>query len=644
MSGSRDVSGEKGNKKVIKILIACHKPSELPKNNLFLPIRVGAAKADDDFGLQRDDGGDNISDKNSSYCELTAIYWAWKNLDADYYGLFHYRRFYSFSKEKYPVSDDGHMMIRARILSNNVFNKYGLLDEKKMRQIIESNDVVVHESRPVKNLPTPMGIAGKTVSQHYAYHDGTIIRNSDISLMMDVIKSSYPSIYPYINEYMNGKSFLGYNMFIMKKKYFMNMCEFEFNVLKRIEDKLASNINERSVNANRIYGYLAEILTSAYIYYLRCTVPGIRVEELQMIYALKTEPVLEIEPVSNNAIPVVLDLTVHVVPELEFYLDVILRKFIDSCKKSKYDLLIAHDNVISKDIQKYYTAMSNNNVNIRFLDYSNALDELREVFGVNNIGIKLVLPWVLKEYSKAIVLNWNTLVECDIDELYRMVPSDKYVVAARNAVTTGRLMEVNDKTVIPRYYSIRRIMHIDVDKYFDSSVMVLNMELIRRDYSLKDILSKHSDLHLEFNDTDILNDLYKNKVKIVGQKWNYQFMNDDSVNYICTFFTPLDIYNEWKSSESGFAIGKFLYQTIAWPHDNEFAVRFYKKMSESDLWPLYIARMKTSGRKLQTRFRDKVAPVGSKRRKIIKSVLPAGSRRRTILSNFAKAITKKSDS
>ena len=79
----------------IKILIACHKPSELPRNNLFLPVRVGAALASDDFGLQRDDDGkDNISKKNPGYCELTAIYWAWKNLKADYYGLFHYRRFY----------------------------------------------------------------------------------------------------------------------------------------------------------------------------------------------------------------------------------------------------------------------------------------------------------------------------------------------------------------------------------------------------------------------------------------------------------------------------------------------------------------------------------------------------------------------
>ena len=81
----------------IKIGVACHKPSELPKNNLFLPIRVGAALASNDLGLQRDDEGDNISKKNPQYCELTAQYWLWKNAKADYYGLCHYRRFLCFT-------------------------------------------------------------------------------------------------------------------------------------------------------------------------------------------------------------------------------------------------------------------------------------------------------------------------------------------------------------------------------------------------------------------------------------------------------------------------------------------------------------------------------------------------------------------
>ena len=69
----------------IKILVCCHKPCDLPQDDIFLPIQVGAAISNVDLGIQRDDqlnghSCDNISAKNQSYCELTAVYWAWKNI------------------------------------------------------------------------------------------------------------------------------------------------------------------------------------------------------------------------------------------------------------------------------------------------------------------------------------------------------------------------------------------------------------------------------------------------------------------------------------------------------------------------------------------------------------------------------------
>lgn len=44
-----------------------------------------------------DDTGDNISDKNREYCELTGIYWTWKNYDKlenpDYIGFIPFKGF-----------------------------------------------------------------------------------------------------------------------------------------------------------------------------------------------------------------------------------------------------------------------------------------------------------------------------------------------------------------------------------------------------------------------------------------------------------------------------------------------------------------------------------------------------------------------
>ena len=85
----------------IKILIAAHRQCEIPKGEIYLPVHVGKELHPDTTlaGFQSDNEGDNISAKNPYFCELTALYWGWKNLDADYVGLVHYRRYFSFTKK-----------------------------------------------------------------------------------------------------------------------------------------------------------------------------------------------------------------------------------------------------------------------------------------------------------------------------------------------------------------------------------------------------------------------------------------------------------------------------------------------------------------------------------------------------------------
>ena len=79
----------------IKILIACHRQYPVPAEPCYLPVEVGAALHPQPIpGFTPDNTGENISEKNTHYCELTALYWGWKNLDAACIGLVHYRRFF----------------------------------------------------------------------------------------------------------------------------------------------------------------------------------------------------------------------------------------------------------------------------------------------------------------------------------------------------------------------------------------------------------------------------------------------------------------------------------------------------------------------------------------------------------------------
>ena len=69
----------------IKILVAAHKKYWMPDDDVYLPIHVGR-EGKEDLGYLGDNTGDNISSKNANYCELTGLYWAWKNLKCDYIG------------------------------------------------------------------------------------------------------------------------------------------------------------------------------------------------------------------------------------------------------------------------------------------------------------------------------------------------------------------------------------------------------------------------------------------------------------------------------------------------------------------------------------------------------------------------------
>ena len=85
--------------KNITVIVATHKKYEMPKDSMYLPVHVGSI-GKEDIGYTKDDTGDNISIKNPYFCELTGLYWAWKNLDSEYIGLAHYRRHFSLKGNK----------------------------------------------------------------------------------------------------------------------------------------------------------------------------------------------------------------------------------------------------------------------------------------------------------------------------------------------------------------------------------------------------------------------------------------------------------------------------------------------------------------------------------------------------------------
>lgn len=203
-----------------KILVCCHKKSEVYSDSIYTPIQVGKALHPNlDLGFVADNIGDNISDKNDSFCELTAQYWAWKNLNCKYIGLCHYRRYFSET-----------------------------FDEKKLDEEFAKFDII---------LATPVNV-GKPILSFWQ----ECLVNEDIHIFYQYMIARFPNLKEQIDDFfIRGVEYSPCNMFVCDKKLFDDFAAWQFSILFDLEKliKLSSYSRPR-----RIFGYLAEGLLPFY--------------------------------------------------------------------------------------------------------------------------------------------------------------------------------------------------------------------------------------------------------------------------------------------------------------------------------------------------------------------------------------------
>lgn len=227
----------------VKILTAYHKKAFLTDREPFYPIHAGRAISDDEWCkevLPGDDTGDNISDKNASYNELSAVYWAWKNYDVignpDAVGLCHYRRFFIFEKRDgaYYETDktDGGIYEKIKCDGGNISALLGDCDfvapKPNVRKSVYANYNLAH-------------------------------RIEELDAVLRIINEQYPTFAEAADKYVRGKDAFYYNMFIFSKAVFFEYCEFIFGVLSEFE-KSGAAVSERM--------FVSECLTGIFFTYL----------------------------------------------------------------------------------------------------------------------------------------------------------------------------------------------------------------------------------------------------------------------------------------------------------------------------------------------------------------------------------------
>ena len=224
--------------RTVKILVAAHKQYDMPQNHAYLPVQVGAF-GKQDLGYLRDDGGDNISNKNFCYCELTALYYGWKNIQADVLGLVHYRRYFA---GKHPFRCNG--------------KTFKILDAETAEKYLQKADVIVPKKRRYYI---------ETLYSHYKH----TMYVEPLNVTGDVIRETCPEYLAEFKRLQKRRSAHMFNMFVARREVLDDYCQWLFGILAEVEKRV--EVLKYDDFHKRFAGRISELLLDVYLNTRRLT-------------------------------------------------------------------------------------------------------------------------------------------------------------------------------------------------------------------------------------------------------------------------------------------------------------------------------------------------------------------------------------
>ena len=211
------------------IYIATHKKFNVPNLNGYCALQVGA-EGKEKYGYLRDNIGNHISGKNANYCELTGLYWIWKNTDDSYKGLVHYRRYFG---------------------RNNLSNKISdICSYEYLLNCLKSVDIVLPYVEYCK----------QNAKEEILLHCCT---EEIFDKLRQIIETKYPDYIETYDRYFNENKASLFNMLFCKREIFDAYCEWLFSILFVLEKQV--DLAKLNTYQQRLYGFLSERLLNVWV-------------------------------------------------------------------------------------------------------------------------------------------------------------------------------------------------------------------------------------------------------------------------------------------------------------------------------------------------------------------------------------------
>lgn len=209
----------------LRIYAMTHKAFAVPPDPMYVPLQVGSA-VHPPLGYLRDDAGDNISDQNCYYSELTGLYWVWKNItDVEYVGTCHYRRYLIDEQER-------------------------IFTEQQYRELLREYDLITTRKVHLNN------------SYHFGFAANHNIKALDMT--GEVIRELYPEYYETFVRLVNGPDTYFGNMLVTSKRHYDAYCRWLFSIFFEVAKRIDLDTDEDSYH-KRVFGFISEFLLLVWV-------------------------------------------------------------------------------------------------------------------------------------------------------------------------------------------------------------------------------------------------------------------------------------------------------------------------------------------------------------------------------------------
>lgn len=215
---------EKQGQKSLAIFVATHVAFTPPQNPIYIPLHVGR-EGKPDLGYLGDNLGENISDLNCLYGELTGLYWIWQNVsDMDYVGFCHYRRYF--------------------------LNGSGIeMQRKDYLELLGKYDVIIPHH----------GICEGTYKDHY----GRAHNVHDLEAVERALGRLYPEDLESFHQAMQGNVFYSGNLCVMSLSLLKSYARWLFTIFAEASTEI--DVSGYDSYHRRVYGFLSEQMLYVFI-------------------------------------------------------------------------------------------------------------------------------------------------------------------------------------------------------------------------------------------------------------------------------------------------------------------------------------------------------------------------------------------